>query len=224
MTSPLKTRMRVQYSKEGPASFLGHIDCMEGLLRALRRSGLPLIYSSGFHPSPKISFGSPIPLGTESHAEYFDIEIEGNISAKDFMDSIRATAPSICAIIDAFVIPLKSSSITNSVETEIYIVKADPKAIPAGSMADVIAKFIKAKEWIIVKRTKKGEKKIDLKKEISNLKVNSGGNIEMDIAALGGRRVKPAEAIAGIWNLDETQKKNLDIMKSETIFIAGLDD
>lgn len=224
MVSPLKTRMRVQYSKEGPARFLGHIDCMEGLVRALRRSGLPLIYSSGFHPSPKISFGSPIPLGTESDAEYFDIEIEGNISAKDFMESIRATAPSICAIKDAFVIPLKSSSITNSVETEIYIVKADSNVIPSDSMDAVIARFIEAKEWIIVKRTKKGEKKIDLKKELTNLKTNSSGDIEIDIAALGGRKVKPSEAIAGIWNLDETQKKDLDIMKSETIFIAGLND
>ena len=222
MSSPLKTRMRVQYSKEGPARFLGHIDCMGGLVRALRRSGLPLVYSVGFHPSPKISFGSPIPLGTESDAEYFDIEIEGNISAEDFMESIRAAAPSICAIKDAFVIPLKSSSITNSVETEIYIVKADPNVISAKSMGEVIAKFIEAKEWIIVKRTKKGEKKIDLKKELTGLKVNSSGDIEMDIAALGGRKVKPAEAIAGIWNLDESQKKDLDIMKSETIFIAGL--
>lgn len=223
-TSPLKTRMRVNYSKEGPARFLGHIDCMEGLVRALRRSGLPLIYSSGFHPSPKISFGSPIPLGTESNAEYFDIEIEGNISAEDFMESLRAKAPAICAIKDAFVIPLKSLSITNSVETEVYIFKADPTLIPAETMDEVLAKFIEAKEWIIVKRTKKGEKKIDLKKELTNLKVNSSGDIEMDIAALGGRKVKPAEAIAGIWNLDETQKKDLDIMKSETIFKAGLAD
>lgn len=223
-TSPLKTRMRVQYSKEGPARFLGHIDCMEGLIRALRRSGLPLIYSVGFHPKPKISFGSPIPLGTESHAEYFDIEIEGDISAKNFMESIRAKAPAICAIKDAFVIPSNSSSITNSVETEVYTVKADPDMIPAESMDEVIAKFVEAKEWVIVKRTKKGEKKIDLKKELTGLKVNDRGNIEMDIAALGGRKVKPAEAIAGIWNLDETQKKDLDIIKSETIFISGLND
>ena len=223
-TSPLKTRMRVKYSKEGPARFLGHIDCMEGLVRALRRSGLPLIYSSGFHPSPKISFGSPIPLGTESHAEYFDIEIEGNVRAQFFMERIRETPPAICEIKDAFVIPLNSSSITNSVETEVYIVRAAPDLISSESIDDVISRFIKASEWIIVKRTKKGEKKIDLKKELSALKLNDRGDIEISIAAMGGRKVKPSEAIGGIWNLDESQKKDLDIMKSETIFIDGLND
>jgi radical SAM family uncharacterized protein/radical SAM-linked protein len=60
---------RLVFSKSGRERFLSHLEMMTTLLRAMRRAQLPLAYSEGHHPSPKVSFEDALPLGLESHAE-----------------------------------------------------------------------------------------------------------------------------------------------------------
>jgi len=60
---------RLVFSKFGKARFLSHLEMVKGFQRAMRRAELPLAYSQGYHPSPKISFGDALPLGLESQAE-----------------------------------------------------------------------------------------------------------------------------------------------------------
>ncbi len=58
--------LRLKFIKTGPARYVGHLDMVRSLLMAARRANLPLAYSKGFHPSPKLRVSSPLPLGTES--------------------------------------------------------------------------------------------------------------------------------------------------------------
>jgi radical SAM family uncharacterized protein/radical SAM-linked protein len=69
------TRFRVKYTKTGPARFIGHLDLVRIFDRTMRRAGIPIAYSQGFHPHPKISFGPPLPLGMRSVAEYADFSL-----------------------------------------------------------------------------------------------------------------------------------------------------
>lgn len=71
----LSSKIRCRYSKTGEARFLGHLELMGVLKRAIVRAGLPVTYSEGFHPQMKISMGHPLPLGVESEWEYFDLEL-----------------------------------------------------------------------------------------------------------------------------------------------------
>jgi len=71
---------RVQFTKEGYAAYLSHLDMARLFERAFRRAGIPVVYSQGFNPRPKISFGQPLALGVESKAEYFDVEISADFS------------------------------------------------------------------------------------------------------------------------------------------------
>lgn len=66
---------RIKYSKTGLIRFIGHLDTLRMLSRAVRASGLPINYSQGFNPHPKLSFGPPLPLGFSSECEFFDIEL-----------------------------------------------------------------------------------------------------------------------------------------------------
>src|SRR5690606_33558809 len=66
-------KYRLRYAKFGPARFASHLDLGRALGRALRRAGLPVAYSQGFHPLPKMAFGPPLPVGVESEAEFVDI-------------------------------------------------------------------------------------------------------------------------------------------------------
>jgi radical SAM family uncharacterized protein/radical SAM-linked protein len=67
-------RYRLQFSKSGRAQFLGHLDLTRTLLRALRRARVPLTYSQGFNPKPRVQFGPALSVGIESFGEYLDFE------------------------------------------------------------------------------------------------------------------------------------------------------
>ncbi len=67
-------RYRVVFEKRGRARFLSHLEMLNVIQRALRRSGLPLSYSEGFHPHPKISAGPSLAVGMEGFGEFFDVE------------------------------------------------------------------------------------------------------------------------------------------------------
>ena len=65
------------------------------------RTGMPLLYSGGFHPKPKLSFSNPIPLGVQSLAEYCDIELLEEISAEDFTRLFNSKLPDNLKVIQA---------------------------------------------------------------------------------------------------------------------------
>jgi hypothetical protein len=68
-------RYRVVFEKRGRARFLSHLEMLNVIQRALRRSALPLNYSEGFHPHPKISAGPSLAVGMEGFGEFFDVEL-----------------------------------------------------------------------------------------------------------------------------------------------------
>ncbi|MGL4172842.1 MAG: TIGR03936 family radical SAM-associated protein [Actinomycetota bacterium] len=76
---PVVQRIRIQYAKRGRLRFSSHRDFQRALERALRRSGVPMAYSAGFHPHPKISFAGAAPTGTASEAEYVELALTDRI-------------------------------------------------------------------------------------------------------------------------------------------------
>ena len=72
-------KFRIRFSKIGPAKYLGHLELTRLLLRAFRRAQIPLVFSQGFHPLPRVSFGPPLPVGYESRAEFLDLQVQGTL-------------------------------------------------------------------------------------------------------------------------------------------------
>jgi len=79
------------YEKRGRARFLSHLETLAAIRRALRRSGLPLSYSEGFHPHPKISAGPSLAVGMEGFGEFFDVEMTAASELKP--DALNALFP-----------------------------------------------------------------------------------------------------------------------------------
>ncbi len=73
--APAVQKLRVRYAKRGRLRFSSTRDFQRALERALRRSGVPMAFSAGFHPHPKISYANAAPTGTASEAEYFEISV-----------------------------------------------------------------------------------------------------------------------------------------------------
>jgi radical SAM-linked protein len=79
MTAEGNSRLRIRFAKHGPIRFISHRDLARVWERGLRRAELPLAYSQGYSPHPRISFGLALSTGYESHAEYLDVEVEGEV-------------------------------------------------------------------------------------------------------------------------------------------------
>jgi len=87
------TRMLVKFAKKSEAVFLSHRETMRCLERALRRSELPLSYTSGFKPRPRVSFSPALPLGVAAEAEYIEVGLEEDVNSKEALEKINQALP-----------------------------------------------------------------------------------------------------------------------------------
>jgi len=86
-------KLQVSYSKLGPARFFGHLEMVNIFLRALRRAGIPLKFSEGYHPKPKVAFGNPLPTGMESENETMIISIPREVTSVTLQERLNAQLP-----------------------------------------------------------------------------------------------------------------------------------
>ncbi|MDA8175336.1 MAG: TIGR03960 family B12-binding radical SAM protein [Nitrospiraceae bacterium] len=86
-------RIRFQFSKTSPLADLSHREIISAISRAARRAGLPVEYSKGFHPAPKLALGPPLGVGVKGLKECFDMVFDGNVSPEGAMSLLNAQLP-----------------------------------------------------------------------------------------------------------------------------------
>jgi radical SAM-linked protein len=98
--------LRVRYRKAGRLVYLGHLDLLHTIDRCIRRSGLPFAVTNGFSPHMRIAFSAALPLGAESHCEYYDLSLTEKIDAAEAFAALEgATPPDIAPYTAAHVDP-----------------------------------------------------------------------------------------------------------------------
>lgn len=88
------SRVRITFSKQGALRYTGHLDLHKLWERAARRADLPLAYSQGFHPQPKISLAAALPLGFSSRAEVIDMRLSEDLPSAEIMSRLKDNLPS----------------------------------------------------------------------------------------------------------------------------------
>ena len=116
---------RIKYRKFGPMKFVGHLELVTVFHRAARRAEIPLAFSQGFHPMPRISFGPPIPLGMASEAEYMDMELTSLVGMGDLTKRFNANLPDGLEISEVRTLSMSESSIQASIFKNRFRVKFD---------------------------------------------------------------------------------------------------
>lgn len=94
-------RWRVRFAKRGRLRFLSHLDILRAVTRAAVASGLPLAFSQGFNPHPKLAFGPPLPVGTTGESELLDIELTRGVAADDVVSGLAAFLPDGLDVLEA---------------------------------------------------------------------------------------------------------------------------
>ncbi len=172
---------RAGFTKLEEARFLGHLDFQRLLHLALRRSGLPVAHSQGFHPHPLLKFGPPLPLGVEGEAEVLDLALERQVP--DWPRRLNAALPPGVRILDAVPIganPLEA--IESSVARFDYVAHlpapADGGPAPA-QVRERVAAFLAAPRWPFVRRRPKGDLELDVRPAVP------AGGLQASAAAEG---------------------------------------
>lgn len=149
---------RVTFSKTGPLVFISHLDLAHTFVRALNRARIPLRYSEGFSPHPKLVFALPLSVGMAGENEICDIGLREDMDKGEFEARIKAVMPPYIEIksIEEPTLKLKF------VKSADYIVTSP--ALVAD--CDKIREILSQDSLITVRKTKSGEKSVDIKAQI----------------------------------------------------------
>lgn len=147
--------------------YIGHLDIMRYFQKAIRRSGLPIKYSEGFNPHQIMSFAAPLGVGITSDGEYMDIELKEFVPSKEAQERLQDTMVEGMEIASFRYLPDGAKNAMSSVTAASYrLMYKHPEAFAYSfaQLQDAKQTFFDDAEHIfIVKKTKKGERELDLK-------------------------------------------------------------
>jgi len=206
-------RFRIRFSKFDQAKFLGHLEMTRLLLRAFRRARIPLVFSQGFHPMPRVSFGPPLPVGYESFAEFLDIQVQGRFYTEEAAAAIQAVLPFGVQIMEIQEISLKSPSIFDMLQKVIYKIHFPDSARPSSEPGE---RFSQAENFPVF-WTKKN-RNVDLKAFVDSLSVEDGSHLKMVLRSDREGLMRPEEALDFIFGWAENQRPPLTIQKVQVQF------
>ncbi|MEW9533301.1 TIGR03936 family radical SAM-associated protein [Microbispora sp. NPDC049125] len=160
----------MRYAKRGRLRFTSHRDISRAVERAVRRAGLPVAYSAGFNPHPKISYAGAAPTGVASEAEYLEIGLNRPCDparVRDQLDESLPTGLDVLAVVEA-----GQGSLADRLEGSVWEVRL-PGADPAAAEA-AVKEFWAADRVEVERLTKKGMRRFDARQAVGSLAVVTG--------------------------------------------------
>ncbi|BAU42946.1 TIGR03960 family B12-binding radical SAM protein [Leptolyngbya sp. O-77] len=194
-------RLRVRYGKLGSMALIGHLDLLRLFDRAIRRAALPIAYTGGFHPSPRIMVASALPLGSTSTGEAVDFDLTTVIDPAEFVERLAAQLPPEIPLYGVEAIAPDGPTATQQLDQAEYtlaIALSDEAAPPLSPQqpAQWVESILAASELWYDQTTKSGNvQKINLRDRLSRLSLISADALPDAIAAALAA-VDPDRAIA----------------------------
>ena len=201
-------KLTIFYTKQDQARYFGHLEMVNIFQRALKRAGIAVRFSEGFHPKPKISFDDPLPVGIESQQERFTLSVPDDLRPRQVKDLLNAHLPAGLSITDCLLAPGKSPR--DQHRRTRYSVR-----LAEGQFDEGLLKVFNAQPaFTVTLSTRKGKlKKIDLKDIVVNSELRNSGHLELTLLTEPGKTVRPFEVLRHIFKLSETQIKQATIVK-----------
>ena len=146
-------RMMAAFEKGEKLRFIGHLDLMRTMQRALRRSHLPIKYSNGFNPHIRLSFAAPLSVGVAGRREMMEVPVEDGTSPEEFIQKLNACLPPDLQIVSAKPVSDEFPTLMSLMAGSEYSIRL-PRSAAADQAAARFADFMALKEYIAVRRTK----------------------------------------------------------------------
>ena len=192
-------RIRITFSKQGALRYTGHLDLHKLWERAARRAELPLAYSQGFHPQPKMNIAAALPLGFSSRCEVLDMRLESDIPLDGLRDKLQETLPTGIQVLSIEQVDDRAPALQTQVESAEYEVIGIESSF--GSDLNRMIDSVMVSESII--RSRRG-KEYDLRLLIEELFLTpaplpegerQGARVFMKLSAKEGATGRPEEVL-----------------------------
>ncbi|TDC39432.1 TIGR03936 family radical SAM-associated protein [Micromonospora sp. KC213] len=157
----------MRYAKRGPLRFTSHRDFARAFERALRRAGVPIAFSQGFTPHPKISYASAAPTGVASEAEYLEIGLREPVDPARLRGALDAALSPGLDVLDAVV--AQGGSLADRIEASHWRIEM-PQVEPA-ALDRAVAAFTAADEVLVERMTKQGRRTFDARAAVMRIDV-----------------------------------------------------
>ncbi len=196
-------RLRIRYAKRGPLRFTSHRDFARAFERAIRRAGVPIAYSQGFSPHPKISYASAAPTGAASEAEYLEIGLQAIADPAQVRAALDAALSPGLDVLDVRV-ATGSASLADRINASRWRVELPD--VPPASLADAVTAFLAAEEVMVERLTKQGRRRFDARAAVTLMEPgaipDTASGSEYAMMDLVVRQVTPAvrpdDVLAGL--------------------------
>lgn len=185
-------RLRIQYAKRGRARFASSRDFSRALERALRRAGIPMAFSSGFSPHPRISYANASPTGAATEAEYLELGLAAVLDPAEVRDQLNAAMPDGLVIVR--VVPAAPGALADRLTAsrwEVLLGGADPDEL-AGAVVDLLA----ADHVEVERMTKTGMRHFDVRGAVISLTA-ADDRVEL-VSAIGEPLVRPDDVVQAL--------------------------
>ena len=195
---PPVQRLRVHYAKRGRMRFTSHRDFSRAFERAVLRARVPMAYSSGFHPHPRISYAGAAPTGSASEAEYLELALAQVVEPAEIAAALADSLPDGLDIVE--VVPVGSAgSLGDRLEASAWRIRLDGADGPA--VAAAARALLDAREVNVSRMTKKGLREFDVRAALVSLRIASSDEtcVILDVVLRHGvPTVRPDDVLAGM--------------------------
>nr|WP_197973555.1 MULTISPECIES: TIGR03936 family radical SAM-associated protein [Streptomyces] len=163
--APTVQRVRLRYTKRGRLRFTSHRDFQRAFERALRRAEVPMAYSAGFTPHPKVSYANAAPTGTGSEAEYLEIALTETRDPEQLRILLDESLPAGLDIVEA--VEARTSGLADRLTASVWELRLD--GVDPADAARAVAAFNAAEAVEVQRLTKNGVRTFDARPAVASL-------------------------------------------------------
>ncbi len=202
---------RLTYAKLDEARWLSHLEWVSAFYRSLRRSKLPLAFTDGHHPLPRVSLHGALPVGVESLVETLDLELTEGLGTCALAETLNQALPAGFRILNATRLPQRLTP--PRIEAAVYQVESE-EPVFAAQMA---SQFLAQEEVLVTRRRPKQERTVDLRPLVARLEVLDPHHLHLQMRVREKDNLKVTDALAHIFTLTEDQARTLRILKLKNV-------
>ena len=203
-------KLRLKFSKNGPIKFIGHLDVMRYFQKAIRRAEIDIKYSEGFSPHQVISFAQPLSVGATSDGEYMDMTVNSMVSTKDIMDRLNNVMNEGIEILAVEELSDSSEKAMTAAYAAKYVIRFRESLKPEFDWISEMKKYLENDTLPAMKKTKSGEKEIDMKPMIFDYSFDEADqSVTMLLSMSSLSTLKPSLLFGGFM-----QSKGLELSSS----------
>ncbi len=205
--------VRLQFCKKGALQYISHLDLQRTFQRILSRAELPLWYTQGFNPHPKLVFGLPLPIGCESVCEMADIKFVRDMPAEDILARLHKATVADLDFFGCYIAERKFGDIDGALYE--YIIDFDCD----DDMIGKITRVLSNSPLTVMKHTKSGEKEVDIFPLIKKFELEKlDGQLKLTALLAAGSR----ENLSPEYLLEALRKRLIFLREGENYSIKRL--